>query len=50
MFKKGTRLFTTATVLLIVVAVLHTLGAFSEPADQNGISLVWSSPGFMDTL
>ena len=40
MFKKGARLFSTAIVLLFVVAVLHTMGVFNEPADEGGLQLV----------
>lgn len=40
MFRKGTRLFSSATVLLVVVAVLHTMGVFNEPSDEGGLQLV----------
>ena len=40
LFKKGTRLYSTATILLVLVAALHTLGLFNEPVDEDGVALV----------
>ena len=46
MFKRGTRLFSLATIMLLLIAVLHTFGLFSDPVDEEGIVLVQSMRGY----
>lgn len=40
MFARGRRLFTVASLLMFLVALAHTMGTFSEPADPGAAAVV----------
>lgn len=50
MFKKGNRIFSIAIVLLLVVAVMHTMGAFNEPVNEAGVELVTAMKTYTVTI
>jgi len=40
MFKKGTYLFSIATVFLFILAFLHTVGISNQPVDPEGLDII----------